>query len=108
MLLMAGAVYLAYVYSFFLRQGILLICGAVAVVLAIALGPTVQQMEDFAAFSWYRTCEVAEELRPKNAMQWGLVAIVSAFAFLTTGAAVSLRKETSPPPMPVGGDTPAA
>jgi len=97
-LLTVAAAYLIYVYSFFLRQTVLLIGGAAAVVLAIALGPTIAQMEDFASMTWHRSCDLAEEIRPKTAMQWGLVSIVSGFMFLLLGAAVSLRKESVPPP----------
>ena len=33
---------------------------------------------------------------PRTAIEWGLLAVGSSFAFLALGAAVSLKKEASP------------
>jgi hypothetical protein len=91
--LMAGAAYLAIVYSFFLSRMIYFIAAATAVAAMIAVGPTPTQIGMFISAIWSECCDLGDRLRPRTAMQWGMVSLGAAFGFLAIGAGVSLRKD---------------
>jgi len=93
-----AAAYAAYVYCFFLSRVLpLAIAGAAAGFLAV-FGPTVAQI--WAATLWIesRAAQLLMRLMPRTAVEWGLTAMASAFAFLALGAAVSLKKQPSAEP----------
>jgi hypothetical protein len=101
-----ASAYLVYVYSFFFSRAIYFVGGAIAVGLALALGPTFAQARAGFEFAWRWTSELIDDHLPRTALQWGLAALAGAFGFLGIGAAVSLRK---PPPTatlqePAGGN----
>jgi hypothetical protein len=105
LLLTGGMAYLTYVYCFFLPRALLLITAGAVVALTVAFGPTVDQILNVVSLCWRQAAGWANNLLPKTAMQWGLVAVGGSFGFLALGAAVSLRKT---PALPEGSEPSSA
>lgn len=97
-ILILGAAYVTYVYCFFLTRAFQLMAGAATMVLFVAFGPTLAQLELAATWAWQRLVSSTQWLAARTAIEWGLTAMGSAFAFLAIGASVSLRKEPMPQP----------
>ncbi|MDB5332816.1 MAG: hypothetical protein JWP03_3967 [Phycisphaerales bacterium] len=95
-LLTVGAAYLAYVYCFFLSYAPLLLGGGAMAVAAFALGPSFGQIVDWSRAGSQRLTDFAMKFVPRTAVQWGVVAMSAAFAFLGIGAFISLRKGMDP------------
>jgi hypothetical protein len=89
-LLTLAAAYLTWVYCFAPRRALRWIARGAA---AAALAAYTPQIYALCVAGWQRGCDLAIRLIPRSALEWGVVAIGGAFAFLTLGAAVSLRKE---------------
>ena len=99
-LTVAGA-YLTYVYCFLTAWSAPLLAGGAAAALMYLLGPTPQQIAFALAAAFRRAVSMAGRLVPRTPVEWGVTAVVGAFAFLALGAAVSLRKVPPPPEAPV-------
>lgn len=89
--------YLAWVYCFIPRYAIRWIAGGACVALIGAYAPQIHAM---AVLAWQWSADWVMRLIPRTAFEWGVVAVGGAFAFLTLGAAVSLRKGMEPSPDP--------
>ncbi|HXE55248.1 MAG TPA: hypothetical protein VN541_19650 [Tepidisphaeraceae bacterium] len=88
-----GGAYLTLVFGFFARHALRLLAAAALGLLVGFFGPTVQQIVSAAVWMADRATDLLQKLMPHNAIEWGLLAVGSSFAFLALGAAVSLRKE---------------
>jgi hypothetical protein len=89
-----AAAYVTWVYCFFRARAVRLVAvGAIAAVVA-AYAPQL-----YALGAWWaqRTTDAVVRVIPRTAIAWGLLAIGGAFAFLTFGAALSLRKDADLP-----------
>ncbi|MDB5293250.1 MAG: hypothetical protein JWL69_4491 [Phycisphaerales bacterium] len=100
-ILAIAAAYVAYVYCFFLSYAPLLLGGGVAAFMAFAIGPSFGQIADGGRAGSQRLLGVAMKFVPRTALQWGVVAMSAAFAFLGIGAFISLRKGAPPTAEPV-------
>jgi len=84
--------YAEFIYSFLRPHWIFgAIAGAVSV-LAVAFGPTMDQVSNSAHGFWYWFTPMAWDMVPTTQSGWGMLFVVSAFVFLVLGAAVSLRR----------------
>jgi hypothetical protein len=87
-----GAAYVVYVCIYLSRYAFRMIAAAVAVVLALAFGPSPAQV-GAAGRQWTEwAAGVVARTVPRTTTGWGVIAVGAAFAFLGIGAAVSLRK----------------
>ncbi len=89
--------YLAYVYLFFLRHASYWIAAGAVAAAMILFGPTPSQIAIQIDSAWSRAHEVLAQLLPRTAVQWGVTAVICAFAFLGLGAALSLSKAKPQP-----------
>lgn len=100
-LLTLAAAYVTWIYCFFRARALRMLAGGAMAAVIAAYAP---QLYALGTWSAQRTTDAALRLIPRTAMEWGLLSIGGAFAFLTLGAAVSLRKdadlpiEQAPPP----------
>jgi hypothetical protein len=69
--------------------------------MAFAIGPSFGQIADGGRAGSQRLLGVAMKFVPRTALQWGVVAMSAAFAFVGIGAFISLRKGTPPAAEPV-------
>jgi len=90
--LTGAAAYVACVFCFFPRLAVPLIGGGAAMTALALFGPTFQQICFIAASAWHRLTTSVNRLLPQTAIQWGIAAVGSGFAFLLLGAAISLKK----------------
>ena len=89
-LLTLAAAYLTWVYCFVPHRALRWIVQGVFIAGVAAYAPQLYALA-IASCDWTRDQFI--KLIPRTALEWGLVAVGGAFAFLTLGAAVSLRKE---------------
>jgi hypothetical protein len=98
-----GAAYLAYVYCFFLSYAPLLLGGGAVAVAAYSIGPSFWQIVDGGRAGSQRLWDLVMRFVPRTAVQWGVVSMSAAFAFLGIGAFISLRKGAPTEAVPVEG-----
>ena len=91
-----AAAYMTLGYCFLRKWFGPLMAGGAGLAGLVLFGPTLEQSYLFLTVSCRRVLGVVEMLIPQTAMEWGFVAVVSSFAFLAMGAAVSLRKGELP------------
>ena len=98
----AAAAYAIYIYLFFRPHARYWLGAGCALFVASIFAPTPSQIAAFAgrAFTW--VTDQLSKLVPKTAIQWGVTAVVAAFAFLSIGAVLSLSRKTS-----IEGEPPA-
>jgi len=87
-----AAAYLTFIYCFVLSYALYFLAAALAGFYMYLFGPTPQQILDAFETAWWRVYLFCNRFAPRTALQWGMVAMAGAFAFLGIGAAVSLRK----------------
>ena len=91
-LAMLGLAYVVYVCLYLRRYALRLVGAAVAVVMAVAYGPSPGQVAA-ATQQWVHwAAGVVARVVPRTTTGWGVTAVGAAFAFLGVGAAISLRK----------------
>lgn len=99
--LTAACAYLVFIYCYLRPYAAFFVSLGAMSTGAYLFGPTLQATVSFLDSAWARIIALMERLMPKTAMQWGVLAIGGAFAFLGLGAAVSLRKPPAvDPPAP--------
>ncbi len=98
-LLTLAAAYLTWIYCFVPARALRWVARGAAVALLAAYAP---QVYAASMASWRWTCDLIIRLIPRTALEWGLLAVGGAFAFLMLGAALSLAKEAD-----VASDAPA-
>lgn len=100
--LTAAAAYFVFIYCYLRPYAAFFVSLGAMAAGTYLFGPTLQAIVAFIDAVWARIFLLFERLMPRTAMQWGVLAIGSAFAFLGLGAAVSLRKPPAvDPPAPV-------
>jgi hypothetical protein len=87
-----AAAYVAYVFCLFPRLALPLLSGGAAATAFALFGPTLQQLCFAIASAWHCATSTASRLLPQTAIQWGITAVGSGFAFLILGAGISLKK----------------
>jgi hypothetical protein len=95
-LLMVGVAYVTYVYCFFFTRALRLLAGAAVAMLLVVFGPTLEQLWEMLVWGCQRVLAVMHWLGSRSALEWGVAAMGSAFAFLALGAGISLRKAVPP------------
>jgi len=85
-----SAAYLVYVYSFALRQAVVLVPAGIMAGLLYMLGPTADQWNTLATWAWHDVQTGVDRATPTTATQWGTISVVAAFLFLALGAWISL------------------
>jgi hypothetical protein len=91
-----AAGYATVAYCFLRKWFVPVMAGGAGLVGVILFGPTLEQIYLFMAASCRRVLVAVEMLIPQSAMEWGIIAVASSFAFLAMGAAVSLKKGELP------------
>jgi hypothetical protein len=67
-----------------------------AAALLIVFGPTLEQLWSMLVWGVQRCLSALHWLGARSAIEWGVAAMGSAFAFLALGAGISLRKDAPP------------
>ena len=89
--------YAEFIYSFIRTYWVFAAVAGAVSLLAVAFGPTLDQMSNSAQNVWYWFTPIGWKLIPTTQTGLGTLFVVCAFVFLVIGAAISLRR-TAPPP----------
>lgn len=87
------AAYLELVYSFLRAYWRSAMGAGVAAILAIAYGPTADQMVHWYSRTWDLFSRAFVSLVPTSLFAWGSLLVAFAFIFLAVGAVVSIRRQ---------------
>lgn len=90
-----AAAYAAWVYILFFRYAKQMLAGGAVAAAACAFGPDLQQVRAVSSSACDWGLATLEQGVPKTAVQWGFVAMGSAFTFLAVGAGLSLRRQSN-------------
>lgn len=102
-LLMTAASYLAFAYTLRLRHALYFLSAGFLIVTLIWTAPLMLQLALICRDLIRKGIILLQSALPKTSLQWGMTALVGAFAFLGFGAALSLRHappEEAPEPPP--------
>jgi hypothetical protein len=92
-----NAVFLVYLYCFFLSHARLLLSTWVAANAIYLFGPSRVQMLAVLKASWGWTTNTGQRLLPKTTGDWGVLGLIGSFAFLALGFWVSLTRRPVAP-----------